>query len=126
MAPLPAAQLEAIAESLEERDVDAGTSLFRLGDAGDRFWIIAAGEVLITPPDRVPLVLSTGESFGEIALLRDVPRTASADAQTAARLLGLERDLFIAAVTGHADSSAAAEATIATRLGSVRSGALAL
>ena len=126
MAPLPPAQLEAIANDLEELEVAGGTSLFKLGDAGDRFWIVASGEIVITPADREPLVLSAGESFGEIALLRDVPRTASADVLTAARLYGLERDLFIAAVTGHADSAAAAETTIANRLGSVRSGALAL
>ena len=126
MSPLPAAQLEAIANDLEEVEVAGGTSLFRLGDPGDRFWIVASGEIVITPADREPVTLSAGDSFGEIALLRDVPRTASADALTEARLYGLERDLFIGAVTGHADSSAAAEATIATRLGSVRSGALAL
>ncbi len=126
MSPLPPTQLEAIANDLEELEVAGGTSLFRLGDAGDRFWIIASGEILITPEDREPLVLSAGESFGEIALLRDVPRTASADVRSEARLYGLERDLFIAAVTGHADSAAAAETTIASRLGSVRSGALAL
>ena len=126
MAPLPPAQLEAIANDLEELEVAGGTSLFKLGDAGDRFWIVASGEIVITPADREPVVLSAGEAFGEIALLRNVPRTASADVRTSARLYGLERDLFIAAVTGHADSSAAAETTIANRLGSVRSGALAL
>jgi MFS family permease len=126
MAPLPPAQLEAIANDLEEVEVAGGTSLFKLGDAGDRFWIVASGEIVITLPDRELVVLSAGESFGEIALLRDVPRTASADIVTSARLYGLERDLFIAAVTGHADSAAAAETTIANRLGSVRSGALAL
>jgi len=62
-------------------------------------------------------VLRSGDSFGEIALLRDVPRTAGAEARTSARLYGLDRDTFVAAVTGHADSEAAAEATIATRLG---------
>jgi MFS family permease len=126
LAALPPAQLEAIAHELEEVDLAAGTPLFHTGDTGDRFWIVASGEILISPPDRGQTVLASGDSFGEIALLRDVPRTASADARTEARLYAIRRELFIAAVTGHADSSAAAEATIAARLGSVRSNALAL
>ncbi len=126
LAPLPPAQLEAIAGELEELELAAGSPLFRTGDAGDLFWIVAGGEILITPPDREPTVVGPGGSFGEIALLRDVPRTASAEARTAARLYGLGRELFIASVTGHADSSSVAEATIAARLGSVRSNALAL
>jgi hypothetical protein len=126
MAPLPSVQLEAIAHELEERELAGGSTLFRLGDPGDLFWIVASGEILITPDDHEPVVLSPGDSFGEIALLRNVPRTASADAKTDTRLYGLGRELFIAAVTGHAESSAAAEATIAKRLGSLRSGALVL
>jgi MFS family permease len=126
MSPLPAAQLEAIANELVELEVANGTQLFRLGDSGDRFWIIASGEMAMIKPDGESVLLGPGDSFGEIALLRDVPRTASADARKTARLYGLERDIFVAAVTGHADSAAAAEATIASRLGSVRSNALAL
>ena len=59
-----------------------------------------------------------GTSFGEIALLRDVPRTASVRAVTDVRLLALERDVFLAAVTGHVRSRTAAEAVVAERLGS--------
>ena len=57
-----------------------------------------------------------GEYFGEIALLRDVPRTATVTAATATRLYGLQRADFLAAVTGHAIAEAAAHEVINTRL----------
>jgi MFS family permease len=117
LAPLPYTLREAMANRMEERDLGAETKLFDAGDPGDLFWIIAEGEIAILPPGEDPRVLRSGESFGEIALLRDVPRTAGAASRTAARLYGLDRDTFVAAVTGHSDSEAAAEVTIATRLG---------
>jgi MFS family permease len=117
LAPLPYPLRETMANRMEERDLPAAETLFQAGDSGDLFWIIAEGEIAITPPGEEPRVLRSGDSFGEIALLRDVPRTAGAEARTSARLYGLDRDTFVAAVTGHADSEAAAEATIATRLG---------
>jgi CRP-like cAMP-binding protein len=62
-------------------------------------------------------VHGAGASFGEIALLRDVPRTATATALTDVEVLALEPEVFVAAVTGHAPSRAAADAVIATRIG---------
>ena len=120
LAPLPVTLRETIAHQLEEVDVAPDSRLFAAGEHGDRFWIIAEGEITIAPPGDAPKVLRSGESFGEIALLHDVPRTASAIARTGARLYSLDRDTFIAVVTGHADSAAAAEATIAARLGVIR------
>jgi CRP-like cAMP-binding protein len=63
--------------------------------------------------------LGPGEYFGEIALLRDIPRTAGVRARSDVELYSLGRDDFIAAVTGHAPSLDAADAVIAVRLGSL-------
>jgi len=62
--------------------------------------------------------LRRGDAFGEIALLRDVPRTATVEALEDTTVLGLDRDEFIAAVTGYAPSREAADTVIAQRLAS--------
>jgi CRP-like cAMP-binding protein len=66
---------------------------------------------------RPPSRLGHGASFGEIALLRDVPRTATVTASGPVRLAYLERDRFIAAVTGHDASAAAADVVVRAHLG---------
>lgn len=65
-------------------------------------------------------MLPPGAGFGEIALIRDVPRTATATAEMATSLYALRGDEFVSAVTGHATSAAAADAVIATRLHALR------
>jgi CRP-like cAMP-binding protein len=116
-APLPLQTVERLASQLVETRLPAGTIVFRQGDRGDRFYVIADGEVEIEGKRHGP-----GGFFGEIALLKDVPRTATVTAVTDVRLLALEREEFIAAVTGHEPSAAAAEAIVSARLGSLRPG----
>jgi MFS family permease len=118
-APLPAPTLEALAESLQLVPVTAGETVFRQGDHGDRFYMIELGEIEIEIDGRVTNVLGPGDHFGEIALLRDIPRTATARARKETQLYALERDAFLGAVTGHAGSSEAAETVVAARLGLV-------
>ena len=110
LAPLPLATLELLAGSLVAVRYPAGSVVIREGEAGDRFYVIDEGEVEIAG-----VRFGRGEGFGEIALLRDVPRTATVTAATDVTLYALERDEFIAAVTGHEPARAAADAVIAAR-----------
>ena len=120
--PLPPATAEQLASSLVPVRVAAGEDVFRQGESGDRFYIVDRGEVLVSVDAQPVNRLGRGGYFGEIALLRDVPRTATVTAETDTSLLALERDEFIAAVTGHAPSAEVANAVIATRLGGLRPG----
>jgi len=117
-APLPPATLEQLGSRLSRVHVPAGEAIFRRGDPGDRFYVIGDGEVEIALDGGPPKTLGRGGYFGEIALLRNVPRTATVTTRTEVELYVLERDVFIAAVTGHAPSAEAADAVIATHLGS--------
>jgi MFS family permease len=116
-APLPAPTLEALAGSLTRMQVPAGEIVFRQNDHGDRFYIVDSGEVEIEVDSRVANVLGPGDHFGEIALLRDIPRTATARARKETQLYALDRDAFLGAVTGHAGSTEAAETVVVARLG---------
>jgi MFS family permease len=119
-APLPPLTLEQLASRLSPVRVAAGEDVFRRGDPGDRFYVIRAGKAAVRLDRRPPLTLGPGGYFGEVALLREVPRTATVTARTDVELYALERDDFIAAVTGHAPSAEAAEAVIAARVGTSR------
>ncbi len=75
--PLPAATLEQLARDLRSVHVAADQEIVRQGDQGDRFYIVEQGEVDVLVDDQPAESLGAGASFGEIALLRDVPRTAT-------------------------------------------------
>jgi MFS family permease len=115
-APLPATVLERLATLALELPASAGDTVVRQGDAGDRFYVIAAGTATVEIDGASTRTLAPGEFFGEIALLRDVPRTATVRAVDDLRLYALERDDFLAAVTGHAPSREAADSVVAERL----------
>jgi MFS family permease len=116
-APLPPVTLEQLASHLSHIRLGPGDVVFHRDEHGDRFYIVERGEVTVEPEGQPAVTLARGGSFGEIALLRDVPRTATVTARTDVELWALERDVFIAAVTGHAPSAEAADAVIATHLG---------
>src|SRR5205814_9930096 len=80
--------------------------IMRAGDVGDRFYLVDSGTVRIGLEDGEKQS-GPGDYFGEIALLRDVPRTATVTAATETRLYALERADFLAALTGHALAEAA-------------------
>jgi predicted MFS family arabinose efflux permease len=124
--PLPHAALEHLALALRPVHVDGGAYVFEQGGPGDRFYVIKEGEVEVSVDGSPARTHEPGDYFGEIALLRDVPRTASIRARGDVELYALGRDEFIAAVTGHTRSLDAANAVIAARLGSFRGAAGAL
>lgn len=115
--PLSPPVLEQLAARLTPVHANAGDELIRAGDHGDRFYVVDKGEVEILVDGKPPRREGEGAYFGEIALLRDVPRTATVRAATDADLFALDRDDFLPAVTGHADSTQAADSVIGSRLG---------
>jgi MFS family permease len=115
-APLPGMTLEHLAERLVPLRLDPGTMIVREGDAGDRFYIVAEGTVEVSEGGFPVSELAAGGYFGEIALLRDVPRTATVAAKTSVVLYALDREDFLAAVTSHAPSAEAAEEVVSSRL----------
>jgi len=113
---LPPTVLERLASVAAEVHVPAMSEVFRQGERGDRFYVIADGAATVEIDGAEASTLGRGGFFGEIALLRDVPRTATVRAVQDLRLFALERDDFIAAVTGHAPSRQAADSIVAARL----------
>ena len=114
-APLDAPTLEYLAGRLARREVNAGETVCRKGERGDAFYVVGAGEVEVTA-DGAPRSLGEGDFFGEIALLRDVPRTATVVAKTDAELFELAGEDFVAAVTGNADALRIADTVVLSRL----------
>lgn len=114
LAALPLERQEALASALERLALPAGTVLFSRGDRGDLFYLVALGSIEIDLPDG-PKVEHAPAFVGEIALLRNVPRTATVRIAADAVLWTLDGPSFVAAVTGHRRSATAADAIVASR-----------
>jgi hypothetical protein len=117
-APLSIAMKERIAANLIPVFVPAGEQIIRAGDRGDRFYIVDDGELAIDS-GGMHVSAGRGDYFGEIALLHDVPRTATVTAVVDSRLYALQRAAFLEAVTGHSAASAAGRRISQTRLGAI-------
>jgi predicted MFS family arabinose efflux permease len=115
-APLPIATVENLARRLVEVRAAPGETIVRQGDVGDRFYVIAEGAVDVVEDGVLRRTEHEGEFFGEIALLRDTPRTATVQARVPTLLLALDRDEFVGGVTGHRRSVQAADVVIDARL----------
>jgi predicted MFS family arabinose efflux permease len=118
--PLPVTTLERLAARLRPMSAPAGTRIVAEGDEGDLFYVITAGAVEVTQGGRHVATLGSHDYFGEIALLRDVPRVATCVATTDVELLVLERARFVSAVSGHTSSAAEAESVTEKRLAELR------
>ena len=114
--PLPAPVIERLASVATSVHLPAGATVFSQGDPGDRFYVIGKGRVVVEIDGGFVREEGPGESFGEIALLRDTPRTATIRALEDLELLALERDEFVPAVTGYASSRDAADQVVSRRL----------
>jgi hypothetical protein len=117
LGPLTMCTKEELAGNLRRVSVPAGHVIIRQGEVGDAFYILESGamEAIVDEGPGRPLV--PGDSFGEIALLRDIPRTATVRAMKPSTVLALDREHFLAAVTGRRDAITAAEEVIRDRLG---------
>lgn len=109
---LPGAAIEGLAQSLDHVHLEAGTVLMREGDPGDYYYAVADGTVEVSQRGRVIRSIGRPGGLGEIALLRSVPRTATAVASTPVTAFRLDRDLFLTAVTGHRPTMNSANALV--------------
>ena len=112
--------LERLAIDAREVRVATGQVIFEQGAPGDSFYVIADGDVDVSVDGSHVRRQGRGESFGEIALLRDTPRTATITASEPTTLIAIDREPFLSAVTGHAGSAEAAEGMVAARLANAR------
>ncbi|MEV7429356.1 MFS transporter [Nocardioides sp. NPDC092400] len=112
--PLPA--VEQLARGMQPVDVPAGATVFEQGDVGDRYFVIESGEAVVVGDGEVVARLGPGEGFGEIALLRQVRRTAGIRATQPLRLQSLRSEHFLAVVLGYPPSARDAGTTVASRL----------
>ncbi|HET6850417.1 MAG TPA: MFS transporter [Gaiellales bacterium] len=114
-AALPAPALETLGRALEPVDVEQGAVLMRQGEPGDRYYAIAEGELDVTRYGAHVATLGRGEGVGEIALLDEVPRTATVTATMSAKLYALTKEPFVLALTGHPPAQRAARGVVQSR-----------
>lgn len=121
-APLSLATVEHLAARLVPATFDDGAWMMREGDLGVEYLLIDTGTVHVSRSGQSLRTLGPGAGIGEIALLHDVPRTASVQAVGPVTAFSLDRDAFLEAVTGHAGSHAAATTRARERLEADRAG----
>jgi MFS family permease len=116
LAPLPMPMIENLATHVSHETVSQGRDVFAQGETGDRFYVIEHGQADVIGDGRLIRTLGPGDCFGEIALLRETPRTATVHARTALQLSVLDRADFLIAVGGYSASARGAQGLLDDRL----------
>ncbi len=120
LALLPVPAIEHLASRLHRRTVPAGERVFEQGDVGVSAFVIVGGTADVVGDGRMIARLGPGDAFGEIAVLKDVPRTAAVVAGSELVLFELDRDDLLEALGRHQPSADAAYAVVAGHLASYR------
>jgi MFS family permease len=115
--PLPPISLEKLARAALVERVRVGATVVVQGERGDTFYVVVDGSLEVDVDGSIIRTLGPGDVFGEIALLRDVPRTATVSAMTPTTLLAIRRMDFLAAVLGSPASADTVEQLVSSRVG---------
>ena len=111
--------------SSERLTYDAGQVMFNAGDAADAAYVVIDGTVEISvPTPSGPIVINTmtkNEILGEIAIVGDVPRTATAKALTKLETLKISKELFVKIIRENPDAAIELIRILAARLASTTS-----
>lgn len=95
LAGLSGQTLALLAKRMEREEIAAGTTIFREGDPGDRFYVLFSGMLSVSQRDRGNQgVLRPGDYFGEVALTMPVPRTATVAAITPSVVASCDKATF--------------------------------
>jgi CRP-like cAMP-binding protein len=124
--PLPPTSLEKLARAAQRQAVPAGTAVVAEGERVDTFYVIVDGSLEVSSDGRLLRTLGPGDFFGEIALLRDVTRTATVSAATDSVLLVIRRMDFLSAVLGNLESAETVEEIVSSRIGVSNEGVAAV
>jgi hypothetical protein len=114
-AELPLTAVERLVEGLVPVTAPAGSALMTQGEPGDRFVVVATGEIEVIVDGRPIHRLGPGAGVGEIALLRRRPRTATVRAVTDVTAYGIDPMTFMCAVSGPA-AAAVTEQLVTQRM----------
>jgi CRP-like cAMP-binding protein len=117
--PLPIAAIENVSRMVDAVHVPAGETVMREGEYGDRFYVVAEGQLDVSCEHGAYPPVGEGDVIGEIALLQDRPRTATVTARENCLLYALDRESFLSAMSSHNAACAAARRVASERLARV-------